>query len=106
MIYALLLKNVTSRIHSLLLAKFAKLPGLGGGGAQPIFLQCQDFGCIQTPNPSLNDAMVQRCFEIDIDLNVFDYVWEKMNRINDVNRPPLLVGPADPMLTLEPAQLY
>ena len=36
MIYALLSKNVTSRIYALLLAKFAKVPGLGGGG-QPNF---------------------------------------------------------------------
>ena len=34
MIYALLSKNVTSRIYALLLAKFAKVPGLGG---QPNF---------------------------------------------------------------------
>ena len=30
MIYALLSKNVVSRIYALLLAKFAKVPGLGG----------------------------------------------------------------------------
>ena len=30
-IYALLLKNVSSCIYELLLAKFAKMPGLGGG---------------------------------------------------------------------------
>ena len=32
LIYPLLSKNVTSRIFALLLAKFAKVPGLGGGG--------------------------------------------------------------------------
>ena len=39
MIYALLSKNVTSRIYALLLAKFAKVPGLGvsGRGGQPNF---------------------------------------------------------------------
>ena len=42
----------------------------------------------------LNDAMFQRCFEKNIDLDVFDDVWKKpKHRINDasndVNRPPL-----------------
>ena len=45
----------------------------------------------------LNDAMFQRCFEKNIDLDVFDDVWKKpKHRINDasndVNRPPLLQG--------------
>ena len=35
-IYTLLSKNVASGIYALLLAKFAKVPGLGGGG-QPNF---------------------------------------------------------------------
>ena len=44
----------------------------------------------------LNDAMFQRCFEKNIDLDVFDDVWKKpKHRINDasndVNRPPLPV---------------
>ena len=51
-IYALLSKNVASGIFALLLAKFAKVPGLGGGGSTQ-FWQCQDFGCIWTPNPPL-----------------------------------------------------
>ena len=43
----------------------------------------------------LNDAMFQRCFEKNIDLDVFDDVWKKpKHRINDasndVNRPPLV----------------
>ena len=43
----------------------------------------------------LNDAMFQRCFEKNIDLDVFDDVWKNpKHRINDasndVNRPPLL----------------
>ena len=47
----------------------------------------------------LNDAMFQRCFEKNIDLDVFDDVWKKpKHRINDasndVNRPPLGVGDA------------
>ena len=42
----------------------------------------------------LNDAMFQRCFEKNIDLDVFDDVWKNpKHRINDasndVNRPPL-----------------
>ena len=42
----------------------------------------------------LNDAMFQRCFEKNIDLDIFDDVWEKpKHRINDasndINRPPL-----------------
>ena len=42
----------------------------------------------------LNDAMFQRCFGKNIDLDVFDDVWKKTkHRINDasndVNRPPL-----------------
>ena len=46
----------------------------------------------------LNDAMFQRCFEKNIDLDVFDDVWKKpKHRINDasndVNRPPLSVHP-------------
>ena len=47
----------------------------------------------------LNDAMFQRCFEKNIDLDVFDDVWKKpKHRINDasndVNRPPLLPHPS------------
>ena len=54
LIYPLLSKNVTSRIFALLLAKFAKVPGLGGGGSTQ-FWQCQHFGCIwsRTSNPPL-----------------------------------------------------
>ena len=42
----------------------------------------------------LNDAMFQRCFEKNIDFDVFDDVWKNTkHRINDasndVNRPPL-----------------
>ena len=42
----------------------------------------------------LNDAMFQRCFEKNIDLDVFDDVWKKPKHrtndaSNDVNRPPL-----------------
>ena len=46
MIYALLLKNVASRIW---------MPGLGVGvgGWSTQFWQCQDFGNIWSPNPSL-----------------------------------------------------
>ena len=47
----------------------------------------------------LNDAMFQRCYEKNIDLDVFDDVWKKTkHRINDasndVNRPPLLLPEA------------
>ena len=42
----------------------------------------------------LNDAMFQRCFEKNIDLDVFDDVWKNPKHCahdasNDVNRPPL-----------------
>ena len=42
----------------------------------------------------LNDAMFQRCFEKNIDLDVFDDVWKNPKHhahdaSNDVNRPPL-----------------
>ena len=52
----------------------------------------------------LNDAMFQRCFEKNIDLDVFDDVWKKpKHRINDasndVNRPPLLTAQSQSELT-------
>ena len=48
----------------------------------------------------LNDAMFQRCFEKNIDLDVFDDVWKNPKHrahdaSNDVNRPPLLTGITD-----------
>ena len=36
MIYALLPKNATSRTCALLWGKFSRMPGLGGGGVDPI----------------------------------------------------------------------
>ena len=65
MIYAVLSKNVSSRIYALLLAKFAKVPGLRGGESTQ-FWQCQHFGRIWTPNPSLT-MMVE--IQIPLKLN-------------------------------------
>ena len=53
MIYALLSKNVASRIYALLLAKFAKAPGLGGGGGQPNSGNASILGAYGTPTPPL-----------------------------------------------------
>ena len=53
MIYALVSKNVMSRIYAFLLAKFAIVPGLGsGGGVNPI-LAMPGFWVHMDPNPSL-----------------------------------------------------
>ena len=55
MIYALLSKNVVSRIYALLLAKFAKVPGLGGGGGrgQPNFGNARILGAYVPPTHPL-----------------------------------------------------
>ena len=49
MIYELLSKNVTSHIYALLWAKFARMPGLGGG--QPNFGNARFLGAYGPPAP-------------------------------------------------------
>ena len=46
-------KNFTSRIYVLLLAKFSKVPGLGGGGGQPNFGNARILRPYGTPTPPL-----------------------------------------------------
>ena len=57
MIYTLLSKYVASRISALLWAKFAMMPELGDGGSNQ-FWQCQHFGNIWSPNPSLSTIIL------------------------------------------------
>ena len=56
MIFALLSKNVAIRIYALLLAKFARMSGIGGGGgegggSQPNFGNARILGTIWLPSP-------------------------------------------------------
>ena len=53
-------------------AQASQAPTPDRGGRYSLFLTMQ---CFQI----LNDAIFRRCFEKNIDLNVFDNVWNKSN---------------------------
>ena len=61
MSYALLSKNVASLIYVLLLDKFAKVPGLGDGGVNPI-LAMPGFCVHMDPQPTPNAAFPLKTF--------------------------------------------